>query len=274
MKVTVRQATAEDHLLYLRLLPELGVDDPPPDGARFVSELLPTMLVAEIGGEAVGLCTWLKFEGSGHVRSLIVDPRARRSGVGRALLEVVAGKLRDAGCSTWTLNVKPENVGAVGLYTSMGFRRDYASVAMSLSWAAVPALPQSPPVQARAVTPEDDRALERLFSLPAGQVENRRRSKRVLLTLVDGAGELVALSAYDPSNPNANPFRVKEPSLARALLEAMHAHALPGAESTGVVVANDEALFALLQTNGASVRMHIDHYAGSVPSPLRGRGSG
>lgn len=264
MKVTVRDSTAEDLLLYLRLLPELGVDDPPPDAGRWASELQPSTLVAERGGEPVGVCTWVKLEGSGHVRTLIVDPRARRSGAGRALLQVVAEKLRAAGCESWALNVKPDNVAAIGLYTSLGFRRAYGSVALRLEWAAVARLPQGPPVQARAVTPEDDAALERLFSLPAGQVAGLRQAKRVLLTLVDAAGEVVALSAYNPSYPGAFPFRVKEPALARALLEAMRPHALPGAQWTGVVVENDDALAELLEAQGATVRMHIDHYLGSL----------
>lgn len=264
MKITVRPATAEDHLLYLRLLPELGVDDPPPDAARWASELLPTTLVAERAGEALGVCTWVKLERSGHVRALIVDPRERRTGAGRALLEVVERRLRAAGCTTWALNVKPENVAAIRLYVSLGFRRAYASVALRLEWAAVEHLPVSPHVQPRAVTPEDDAALERLFSLPAGQVAGLRQSKRVLLTLVNEAGEVTALSAFNPSYPGAFPFRAKEPVLARALLEAMRPHALPGAEWTGLVVENDDALVALLRAHGASVRMNIDHYVGQL----------
>lgn len=264
MKVTVRPAAVEDRLLYLRLLPELGVDDPPPDAERWARELQPSTLVAERGGEAVAVCTWVKLEGSGHVRTLIVDPHARRTGAGRALLAVVAEKLRASGCSTWALNVKPENVAAVSLYRSLGFRRAYGSVALRLEWAAVEQLPVSPAVQARPVTPHDDQALERLFALPAGQLKGLRESKRVLLTLVDEAGRVAGLSAYNPSYPGAFPFRVREPLLARALLEAMRPHALPGAEWTGLVVEDDDALVALLRAHGASVRMNIDHYVGPL----------
>lgn len=264
MKVTVRPAIAEDLLLYLRLLPELGVDDPPPDAARWAHELLPSTLVAVQDGEAVGVCTWAKLEGSGHVRTLIVAPPARRTGAARALLGVVAGKLRVAGCSTWALNVKPENTAATHLYRSLGFRRAYASLALRLHWAAVKQLPAGPPVHSRAVTPADDPALERLFSLPAGQLAALRQSRRVLLTLVDQAGAVLALSAFNPSYPGAFPFRVKEPLLARTLLEAMQPHALPGAEWTGLVVENDEALVALFRAHGATVRTAIHHYVGPL----------
>ena len=261
MKVTVRQSTAEDHLLYLRLLPELGVDDPPPDAAKWASALSDSTLIAERGGESVGACTWVKLEGNGHVRALMVDPRARRLGVGRALLEAVAHRLRAAGCTKWTLNVKPENTAAVALYLSLGFRRDFAAVAMRLSWSLVEDLPFGRPVESRPVTPADDQALERLFTLSPGQLEGLRKSNRILLTLVDETG-VAALSAYDPAYPGAFPFRVKEPGLARALLEAMRPHALPGAEWTGVVVENDDALVKVLKNLGATVRMDIDHYTG------------
>lgn len=263
MKLHVRPAAQEDHLLYLRLLPELGVDDPPPDAAQW-GELVPQTLVAERGGEAIAVCTWVKLEGSGHVRTLIVDPHARRTGAGHALLEVVAQKLRAEGCTHWALNVKPENVAAVTLYTSLGFRREYASVQVRLPWSAVPSLPIGPKVHARLVSPEADRAIEQAFLLPKGKVESLRQAKRVLLMLVDETGGVAGLSAYNPGYPGAFPFSVKKPALARALLEAMAPHALPGAEWTGLVVENDEALVALLQSCGATVRMHIDHYVGSL----------
>ncbi len=261
MKVTVRQATAEDHLLYLRLLPELRVDDPPPDTAKWAGELAANTLIAERGGESVGACTFVRLEGNGHVRALMVDPKARRFGVGRTLLVAVAEKLRAGGCSKWTLNVKPENTAAISLYVALGFRRDFSAVALRLAWPLVEQLPFSKPVQSRRVTPADDQAIEQLFSLSPGQLAGLRRSNRILLTLVDEAG-VAALSAYDPTYPGAFPFRVKEPGLARALLEAMRPHALPGAEWTGVVVENDDALVKVLRDLGAEVRMNIDHYTG------------
>jgi GNAT superfamily N-acetyltransferase len=274
VKVSIRNATLEDHLLYLRLLPELGVDDPPPDAAKWANELKAATLVAERGGEPVGVCTYFVLEGSGHIRALMVDPKARRVGAGRALLEEVSKRLRAAGCGKWTLNVKPHNVAAIGLYVSLGFARDYSSQALRLPWSVMDALPPSPPVSARVVAPSDDRELEKMFSLSAGQIEGMRKTKRLLLTLTDAAGSLLALAAYDPTYPGAFPFRVKELPLARALLQAMKPHALPGAEWTGVVVENDDALAKLLIAHGASVRMDIDHYAGLLsPSPF-GRGSG
>lgn len=224
MKVSIRNATLEAHLLYLRLLPELQVDDPPPDATRWANDLKPATLVAERGGEPVGVCTFFVLEGNGHIRALMVDPKARRVGAGRALLEEVAKRLRAAGCTKWTLNVKPQNVAAIGLYVSLGFARDYSAKALRLPWAVMEQLPASPPMKAREVTPADDLALEKLFSLSPGQLEGLRKSKRLLLTLEDRSGAAVALSAYDPTYPGAFPFRVKEPGLARApRLVSVHA---------------------------------------------------
>jgi hypothetical protein len=220
--------------------------------------------VAEVDGRALGLCHWVTLADSGYVRQLIVDPRARRSGVGRALLEFVAARLKERGKTGWALNVKPDNVAAIRLYEALGFRRKYASVAMRLDWARVPELPESPRVHARPVTATDDATLERLFSLAPGQVQGMREGKRVLLTLVDANDRLLALAAFNPTYPGSFPFRMTDARLARALLEAVRPHARPTDTYVNLVVEDDEALVALLRAHGAQVRMNIDHYTGTL----------
>lgn len=264
MSLTLRPATPADLPLYLKLLPLLGVDDAPPDAVRWAQSLMPGTLVAERDGVGVGTCTWDLLDGSGYVRQLIVDPAAQRLGVGRTLLEHVRARLLAAGSREWRLNVKPDNAAAIALYESLGFRRQYASVALRLDWARVPDLPPGPAGQARLLTPAEDAAVERLFSLPAGQIAGFRANQRVLVTLVDEARGPRALAAFNPDYPGAFPFRVDEPTRAKALLEAMHPHARPGATFVGVVVENDDALVSLLRTGGASVRMNFDHYAGPL----------
>lgn len=264
MSLTIRAATPDDLPLYLRLLPELGVDDPPPGAERWNRELAPATHVAERDGVVVGLCHWVTLEGGGVVRQLIVDPKARRTGAGRALLGFVAQSLRAAGKARWELNVKPDNHAAIALYESLGFRRASASVALRLHWEQVDTLPVSPPAHARPVQPADDGALERLFKLSAGQVQGLRQGQRVLLTLIDEAGRPCALAAFNPHYPGAFPFRVTTPVLARALLDAMRPHALPGATFVAVVVEDDDALAALLRAHGAEVRTYVDHYTGPL----------
>lgn len=264
MSLTIRPATPDDYALYLQLLPELGVDDPPPYAERWRDEFVPNTQIAELNGTPAGLIYTVTLAETGYVRNLIVAPSARRHGVGRALLEFVANQLRANGKTGWALNVKPDNVAAIRLYEAMGFRRRYASVAMRLDWSRVSELPESPKLHARPVTPADDGALERLFTLAPGQVQGMRESKRVLITLVDANDRLHALAAFNPSFPGSFPFRMTDPRLARALLEAMHPHALAGATYVNLVVEDDDALASLLRSHGAQVRMNIDHYAGPL----------
>lgn len=264
MSLVIRPATAEDLPLYLRLLPELGVDDPPPSPEQWRTLLQPATHIAERHGVPLGLCHWVPMGDGGHVRQLIVDPKARRTGAGRALLEFVAAQLRAGGATKWELNVKPENAAAIRLYESVGFRRAYGSSALRLTWAQVDTLPASPPSAQRQLTSADDASLERLFHLPAGHVRWLREVHRVLLALVDPDGRWSGFAAFNPSYPGAFPFRVTTPSLARALLEAMRPHALQGATFVGVVVEDDDALAALLRAHGAEVRTLVDHYAGPL----------
>ena len=265
MPLHLRPATVDDHALYLRLLPELGVDDPPPDRVTWRDALAPLTVVAELDGTPVALCLWVMQEEGGLVRQLIVAPEARRHGAGRALLEHVAQVLRAAGRTRWELNVKPDNAPALRLYAAMGFTRAYSSVALRLTWAQVDALPPSPPMQVRIVEPVDDAAIEQHLGLSRGRIASRRAAQCVPLALVDDAGAWRGFSAFDPNYPGSFPFRLSDPSLARAMLEAMRLHARPGAPHVGVVVENDDALAALLRDHGAEVRTHIEHLSGSIP---------
>ncbi len=73
------------------------------------------VLVAEIGGEVAGFAVWQELpEGGAELLNLAVHPRARRRGVGRALVEA-AGSRR-----AW-LEVRASNKGAIEFYRSLGF---------------------------------------------------------------------------------------------------------------------------------------------------------
>jgi ribosomal protein S18 acetylase RimI-like enzyme len=62
-------------------------------------------------------------EGQAHVRMLGVDPRHRRRGVGRALMDASIAAARTAGKRRITLETTEAMVAAQRLYESMGFRR-------------------------------------------------------------------------------------------------------------------------------------------------------
>ncbi len=60
--------------------------------------------------------------GSWFINMLAVRAKASGHGVGRALIEAVAGKARAAGFSELTLRVFADNAAALGLYRKCGFR--------------------------------------------------------------------------------------------------------------------------------------------------------
>jgi len=263
--LSLRPATEADFELYQRLLPELQVDDPPPERASWAKRALNT-LVATREGQEVGLLSWQFLEGAGYVRQLIVDPNARRLGVGRALMNEVRRRLVAAGATRWALNVKPHNTAAIALYESLGFRRQYGSASYWLQWAHLPP-PRPGEPEARRIEPDEEKSLEALFSLLPGQLATARADHRVLLTV-----KAEALAVFTPSFPGAFPFKTKSVELAVPLLRGMHRDALPGATFTGVVVEDDAALGAHLISLGGERRMVFDHYEGALTSAEPSRG--
>jgi len=55
------------------------------------------------------------------LEDLYVEPGARRSGLGRAVVEAAAGFARQRGCRRLELDVSEENESALALYRSVGF---------------------------------------------------------------------------------------------------------------------------------------------------------
>jgi len=74
--------------------------------------------VAVAGGRVVGFATLLVKETSAEVEDLFVDPDWMRRGVGRALVEDIAGV---AGSMGWPFIEVDANPHAVGFYSRVGF---------------------------------------------------------------------------------------------------------------------------------------------------------
>ncbi len=228
-----------------------------------------TLLYEDTAGQVAAYSYHQVLGDTGYVRHVVVDPAYRGQKLGRFVMDSLASLFREAGCTKWCLNVKPDNVPAVRLYESVGMKRAYASTSLSLPWAHVERLPSpSRAVTARAVDPAEDAALEAAFDLAPGSLAaSRKYAGRAVLRLVDTAAPdeaKVGLASFDPHFPGAFPFRVAHPSLARALLEAMRPHALPQHEHVGLVVEDDAELSRSLVAHGATVRMEILHFRGAL----------
>src|SRR5947199_112393 len=57
-----------------------------------------------------------------NIHDIAVSPAARGQGIGRQLLVAVEADARALGCSKVTLEVRSDNVRAMGLYRSVGFQ--------------------------------------------------------------------------------------------------------------------------------------------------------
>ena len=129
MDERIRPAQRADHAAFVRLFPELAVDDPVLDEEGFTALLAPSTLVMENGEDpdpkrVTGYAYFQIMKDTAYVRNIVTAPEARRKGVGRALMAAVAARAREAGCTTWCLNVKPENVAAISLYESTGWTHE------------------------------------------------------------------------------------------------------------------------------------------------------
>ena len=84
--------------------------------------------IARVDGEAAGICliaicpASLALGEFWMVRDVYVDPRWRRRGVARALLDAIRGAAEERGASRLTLQTEDDNDAAVRLYEGYGFR--------------------------------------------------------------------------------------------------------------------------------------------------------
>jgi GNAT superfamily N-acetyltransferase len=254
--VHLRQATPADFATFVVLMAELGVDDPTPTETAFVRDLMPTMLIAE--GEApLGYAYYQVLTGVTYIRQLVVAPEARGRRVGQRLMEAVAEIGRASGAATWCLNVKPENRSAIALYTRMGLREAYPSTAMRIPWTQVCGTIPTLPVRA-----EDEERVELATGVAAGLLARWRGSDARFARYAEADGEVVAMAIFAPDYPGAFPFRVMRPGFGERFLGAFRPWAR--FEYVNFVAEDQPALVAEMLAIGATVRMEIRHYRGSL----------
>src|SRR5947208_6176853 len=129
-----RDARREDHAAFARFWVELGLDQEVPDIEHWDEHLRPrTRFLARQDGTLVGYSLTFAFGERGDVRQIAVDRNARRQGVGKALMAMVAERLRGEGARDWRLEVKQDNAPAIALYRSVGMDVIRELVSMSMT---------------------------------------------------------------------------------------------------------------------------------------------
>ena len=133
---SLRPATPADYAAYVRLFPELRVDAAMMAPRTFEQEWMPTTIVAIRGSATVGIAYYQVLKAldgaTAYLRVIITAPEARRTGVGRLLMNAVVERCRASGCVDWCLNVFPHNAAAVALYESYGMKRVHVSKAVKM----------------------------------------------------------------------------------------------------------------------------------------------
>lgn len=136
--VIIRAAQAEDatviHAMILALAEDVGsemrVESTADDFLRlgFSSPELFKALIAERGGEAVGLClyfysfsSWMGRRGV-YVQDLYVAPGQRGTGLGRKLVAETARIAAEQGATYLRLSVDRSNVSAQSFYSGIGMQ--------------------------------------------------------------------------------------------------------------------------------------------------------
>ena len=135
----VWRADAAEAEKVARLIAEFGAwfgnQAPAEDEIRASVERIMTAgdgeyLLGAVGGEAVGVCqvrfrwsVWKSAEDC-WLEDLFVREEARRSGLGRALVEAALERAGERGCKRIELDVNEDNAAARALYEACGFETE------------------------------------------------------------------------------------------------------------------------------------------------------
>ncbi|MEX0800785.1 MAG: GNAT family N-acetyltransferase [Dehalococcoidia bacterium] len=148
--IPVREARPDDFQPLVALLDQMDdsmyqgpkVDDPAALRALYDSILADPdqrILVAEDGGRIVGTAHVMvlrhfrrKLSRSAVVEGVMVDPAARRGGVGAALMRAAAEYARGAGCYKLDLTSNAARAGAHRFYSRLGWKRSHYGYSLEL----------------------------------------------------------------------------------------------------------------------------------------------
>lgn len=260
MSLSIRDATIDDHAAYVRLFPELGVDDPVASRERFGAEMAPRSLVLDDGG-IVGYALYDILDGLGYIRHLITDPAARRRGVARALMAELRARFVAAGTREWHLNVKPGNVAAIALYEACGMRAQHLTHVMRVPReVALPPPPEDFAIADLSMGREAE--LEARFHMLPGIVASSREKPGRRPVVFTRGGETVGAGVWVAAVPGSFPFRLADPSLAGAV--AARFRELVDAPWIQLSAEGDESLYETLNALGAYEYLAVTHMSGPL----------
>jgi len=92
---------------------------------RFIGSAKATLLVVEVDGEIAGCALVLYRRNSKRARlyTIATATKFRRRGIARRLLAAAGQDARHRGCKFMRLEVREDDVGAIRLYETSGYRR-------------------------------------------------------------------------------------------------------------------------------------------------------
>lgn len=130
--VTVRGARREDAAALARLSTQLGYpampDDMPARLERLAGDANARVLVADSGGETIGVATVHVRHTINHAAPLaqltllVVDETRRSRGVGRALVEAAERWAHERGCHRIVVTTALQRAAAHAFYEGVGYR--------------------------------------------------------------------------------------------------------------------------------------------------------
>lgn len=278
MAATIRMAGGGDYEAFRRLMSELGVDDPIPTPERFTKEMAPAILVAEqtdASREILGYVLYDVLSRVVYVRHLVSAPAARRTGVGRALLHAVAEKARANGATSWVINVKLDNVAAIALYESVGFRKTTKVHAVRIDWADVERVAKDVDgISIDALSPGDDAAVETSLDLLCGQLASARALGGRTFHVARHGDRYAGVCVFNPTFPGTYPFKAASPEIAFALLRAARPHAPPDQTFVNMKLDDLEAVKHGILAAGGTLRLEVQALEGALPLPSPGSSLG
>jgi ribosomal protein S18 acetylase RimI-like enzyme len=112
-----------------RLVPQLSRSNPPPSeeelGEVVASPATDLFIALSDDGTIVGMSTLATFRIPTGLRAwiedVVVDEKARKTGVGEALNQAMLDRARERGCITVDLTSRPSREAANNLYQKIGF---------------------------------------------------------------------------------------------------------------------------------------------------------